>query len=213
MLSVSWVFSSQRLSRRTCTVCVLSLPGSCLQAYPVHSSEMLGSWFKPFFFLTFCAMMTPHKSNLVWLSFLRNKEMWVSFTYLWLQLPIQSVSGFPQSLITGSGQKPLLLLPHLWVSARVNSCCSDSVLLCKNDSFLQGSTQSIHLFWALSSPKRGRKADLLPSPVVSLCASARILTWNGNLISISFRRGSWKRRCSCKESGHRRSKCLRLQSS
>lgn len=143
MLSVSWVFSSQRLSRRTCTVCVLSLPGSCLQAYPVHSSEMLGSWFKPFFFLTFCVMMTPHKSNLVWLSFLRNKEMWVSFTYLWLQLPIQSVSGFPQSLITGSGQKPLLLLPHLWVSARVNSCCSDSVLLCKNDSFLQGSTQSI----------------------------------------------------------------------
>lgn len=179
---------------------------------------MLGSWFKPFFFLTFCAMMTPHKSNLVWLTFLRNKEMWVSFTYLWLQLPIQSVSGFPQILITGSGQKPLLLLPRLWVSLRVNSCCSDSVLLCKNHSFLQGSTQSIHLFWAdyfwaLSSLKRGRKADLLPSPVVSLCASARILTWNGNLISISFRRGSWMRRCSCEESGHRRSKCLRLQSS
>lgn len=37
----------------TCSGCVLSSPDSCLSAYSVHSSEVLGSCFKPFLFLTF----------------------------------------------------------------------------------------------------------------------------------------------------------------
>jgi len=106
--------SVQRLSGGgTCGGCVLSLPVSCLRGYPAHSSKMAWSRFKPFLFLTFCAVLTPYKSVLARSSFLRNTEMW----NLSPQLPIPVyISAFLQSLITGSGQNPLLLLPPLWRS-------------------------------------------------------------------------------------------------